>query len=86
MKEKTDFKEKKFDDAIIELVTARIEAQMPSNLKLCVGGSEGSLSGAQMIEHIKEGDEVGNQIIQSHLNFIKAQSNGQLTSALNSVS
>ena len=85
MKKKINSKENKFNDNIKELVIARIEAQMPSNLRLCIGQKEGSLSGSQMIEHVKGDDEIGNQIIQSHLNFLKAQSNGQLTSALNSV-
>lgn len=85
MKEKTNSKEDGFNEDVRELVMARIEAQMPSNLRLCIGQDMGSLSGAQMIEQIKEGSEIGNQIIQSHLNFIKAQSSGQLTSALNSV-
>ncbi len=85
MKKKVDSKENKFDEGIKELIIARIEAQMPDNLRLCIGQEEGSLSGAQMIKHVKDSDEVGNQIIQSHLNFLKAQSNGQLTSALNSV-
>lgn len=86
MKKKTDSKEREFNENVKELVMARIAAQMPSNLRLCIGQGEGSLSGAQMIEHIKEDDEIGNQIIKSHLNFIRAQSNGQLLSALNSVS
>jgi len=85
MKKKTNSKENRFNDNVRELVIARIEAQMPSNLRLCIGQKEGSLSGSQMIEHIKDCDEIGNQIIQSHLNFLKAQSTGQLTSALNSV-
>jgi len=84
IKENTS-KEQINKEDIKELVITRIRAQMPSNFRLCIGQRGGSLSGAQMIEHIKEGDEIGEQIIQSHLNFIKAQSTGELITALNSV-
>ncbi len=70
---------------IKDLVITRIMAQMPDNLKLCIGNEKESLNSSQMIEHIKEGDETGRQIIQSHLNFLKAQASGALISALNSV-
>ena len=54
------------------------------NLKLSIGANE-SLDKGKMIEHVMKGDEVGRQIIQVHLNFIKAQASGQLASALISV-
>ncbi|MBU4070235.1 MAG: hypothetical protein KJ646_04600 [Nanoarchaeota archaeon] len=66
------------------LVIARIEAQISPNLKLSIGSRE-SLDKNQMIEHVMKGDDVGKQIIQVHLNFIKAQASGQLASALSSV-
>ena len=74
----------KIDKRLQELVIARIEAQMSSNLKLSIGNG-GSLDKTQIIEHIEKGDEIGRQIVQSHLNFIRAQSSGQLISALNSI-
>jgi len=72
------------DKSIIELVVARIDSQISPNLKLSIGNTE-SLSKHEMIEHVIKGDEIGKQIIQVHLNFIKAQANRQLISALNSV-
>jgi len=35
-----------------------------------------------MIEHVKKGDEVGKQIVKSHLRFLQAQSSGKITKAL----
>jgi len=73
------------DEDIKKLVITRIQAEMPDNLRLCIGQEESGLSGTQMIEHIEKNDEIGRQIIESHLKFIRAQSSGQLLSALNSV-
>lgn len=64
-----------------QLVMARIDAQVPSNLKLSIG-SYGGMSKEEMIEHIEKGDEVGKQIVRSHLRFLRAQASGRLTRAL----
>lgn len=72
-------------DDLKDLVITRIKAQMPDNLRLCIGSEEGGLNTNQMIDHIKKGDNIGKQIVQSHLNFLRAQASGQLITALNSV-
>lgn len=74
----------KINEEIKELVIARIEAQISSNLKLSIG-SDGSFGKEEMIEHVRNGDEIGEKIIDVHLNFIKAQSSGELVSVLNSI-
>lgn len=76
--------ESKKIEKIQELVIARIEASMSSNLRLSIG-SDGSLDKSQMIEHVRNNDDIGKKIIDVHLNFMKAQATGQLTSALNTV-
>lgn len=73
-----------FSEKIKELIIARIDAKMPSNIKMSIG-SKGSLSKEEMIEHIKKGDETGKQIIQMHLNFIKAITSGKLMKEVNQV-
>ena len=78
-KEKNDISEE-----IKELVIIRIEAQMSPNLRLSIG-EKGSLDMEKMIEHVKSGDQIGKQIIDSHMKFIKAQASGALITALNSV-
>jgi len=67
-----------------ELVIARINAQVPSNLRLSVGSS-GSLTKEEMIKQVREGSEVGKAIIESHLRFLRAQIAGKVTRALTSV-
>lgn len=71
-------------EEVKELVITRIEAQMSPNLKLSIG-ERGSLDMEEMIKHVKEGDKIGRQIIDSHLRFIQAQASGALVTALNSV-
>jgi len=72
------------NEKIKELIIARIEAKMSPHLKLSIG-SDGSLNKDEMIEHVKEGDNIGKRIIQVHLNFLRAQSSGELTKALNTL-
>jgi len=68
----------------INLVVARIDATLSPNLKMAKG-FEGSLDKQKMIEHVKKGDKIGQRIIKSHINFMRAQASGQLTTALNTV-
>lgn len=79
MKEKSEISEE-----IKKLVIARIDARMPVNLKMSIGAS-GSLSKEEMIEHVRKGDEEGVQIVNMHLNFIKAVTNGDLIKEINSL-
>jgi hypothetical protein len=78
------FSSEDISDEIKDLVIARIDARISPNLKLSIG-DVGSLDKDQMIKHVREGDEIGRQIMQVHLSFIKAQASGKLISALNSV-
>ncbi len=69
---------------IKELVITRIEVQVPGNLKLSIG-SYGSMNKEEMIEHIKKSDEIGQKIVQTHLNFLKALVSGEVAKAIASV-
>ena len=75
---------KPISNELKELVIARINARMSSNLKLAMG-SGGSLDKKDMIQHIMNNDEIGHKIVETHLNFMRAQSSGQLTNALNEI-
>ncbi len=66
------------------VVLARIDAQFPSNYRLAIG-SFGTFSKQEIMEHINKEDEVGKQIVASHLLFLKALINGQFTKAIASV-
>lgn len=76
-------KEKKIEKELKEVVIMRIDA-IPSNLKLSIG-NEKSLTKEEMIEHVKQEDEIGKQIINSHLSFMKAIAKGDFTRAYTSV-
>jgi hypothetical protein len=76
--------EKEINETIKNSVIARIDAQVPSNLKLAMG-SYGGMGKEEMIEHVKNGDEIGRQIIKKHLQFLRAVASGELTKALVSV-
>ncbi|MBI2452364.1 hypothetical protein HYV50_04800 [Candidatus Pacearchaeota archaeon] len=84
MKEKKDSKGEDITEAMKKLAIARIEAQVPSNLRLSIG-SYGSMSKEEMIEHIKKGDEIGRKIVKSQLRFLRAQASGHLTKELISI-
>ena len=80
---KNNAKETNFDEEEKELVILRIETT-PSNLRLSIGGGK-SMTKEEMIEHVKNGDEIGKQIIKAHLNFLRAVASGNLTNLLSSV-
>ena len=67
-----------------EVVIARIDAQVPSSLKLAIG-SYREMSKEEMIEHVKKGDEIGRQIVKKHILFLRSLASGEFTKALASV-
>ena len=81
MKKDNSNKNDKISEEAKTLVIARIDAQVPSNLRLSIG-SYGGMTKEEMIEHVRKGDEAGKQIIGSHLRFLQAQSSGKVTKAL----
>jgi hypothetical protein len=64
-----------------ELVLARINV-MPPNYKLSVG-NQGTFTKEQLIENVGKGNEIGNQIIDMQMNFIKALTSGKLMETIN---
>ena len=84
MENKKDTKEFEVNERMKEIVVARIDAQVPSNLKLAMGGYE-SMNKEEMIEHVQKGDEIGKQIVKRHLLFLKSLASGEFTKALASI-
>lgn len=66
---------------IKELVITKIEAQIPSHLKLSIG-SHGVLTREQMIECVEKDNETGKLIVKAHMDFLKALANGEFTKAI----
>ncbi len=75
---------KEISKELKEIVIARIDAQMPPNLKISIG-SGGSLTKEEMMRHVEAGDEEGMKIVKMHLNFMKAVASGKLTKEISSV-
>jgi hypothetical protein len=84
MENKKSQKNTESNERIKEIVIARIDAQVPSNLKLAIG-SYGGMSKEEMIEHVKREDDIGKQIIKRHLLFLKSLASGDFTRALASI-
>ena len=78
---KEDFE---INEEVKKLIIARIDARMPPDIKMSIGGGD-TISKSEMIEHVRKGDKQGKQIIQMHLNFIKAVTSGKFIEELNKV-
>ncbi len=58
---------------IIDLVVARLEA-LPPNIAMSIGG-EGGLDVEELIKRVKACDEVGKQIIEMQLVYLRSLKN-----------
>ena len=74
---------KKQLERLKQIVLMKI-ATMPKNYKLSIGG-EGSFNKVQIAEHVNKMDDVGRNILDMELRFIKALSQGEVTKTLASV-
>lgn len=83
-KENDSEKEIEITEQMKEIVLAKIDAQVPSNLRLFVGSIKG-MDKEQIMEHIRKGDEIGNEIVLAHIKFMRAVANGEFTKAIASV-
>lgn len=64
-----------------ELIIARIDV-MPSGYKLSIG-NKGTFSKEDLIKHVKEGDSIGREIIETQLEFIRSLTSGEFMKVLN---
>ena len=76
MEESQNNQNQKTKDDVKELVIARIDL-LPPNVKVSIG-SEGEFTKSELIERIKKGDVVGQQIIKMELSFLRALKDGVL--------
>lgn len=66
----------KLDEEIKKIVIARLET-LPSNKKMSIG-SEREFNKEELIQRVKEGDEVGKKIIQIEMEFLTSLKKGLL--------
>ncbi len=83
MREENQEEKERILKELKEVVIMRIES-IPSNLKLSIGNGQ-SLTKEEMIEHVKQEDEIGRYLINSHLSFMRAIAKGEFTQAITSV-
>lgn len=57
-----------------DIVIARLES-LPDNLKISIG-SDGEFSKQQLIEHINEGDAIGQKIVDVQMHFLRSLKEG----------
>ena len=76
MEESKNNQNQEINNDIKELVIARIDL-LPSNVKVSIG-SEGEFNKSELIESVKRGDAVGQQIVKMELSFLRALKDGVL--------
>ncbi|MGH9463566.1 MAG: hypothetical protein ACRD1X_20370 [Vicinamibacteria bacterium] len=68
-------KQEQLSEELKELVVARLEVLSPDKL-ISFGGKDGGLTRDQLIEHVKEGDEIGRKIVDVEMTFLRALKDG----------
>ena len=67
------------NDDIKELVIARLQT-LPDDVSVSMG-AEGEYSKEQIIEHVEQGDEIGNKMVEIEMNFLRSLKEGKLYEA-----
>jgi hypothetical protein len=68
-----------YSEDIKQLVIARLDV-MSSKYGFAIGG--GMFSKAELIEHVRAGDEIGKTMVRIHLEYIRALVDGSLLKEL----
>jgi len=76
MVEETKKSEEKISEDIKELVIARLDV-LPADKKISIG-SYGEFTKSELIEKVKKEDEVGREVIELELTFLRALKEGKL--------
>ncbi len=69
-------KNKEINNDVRELVIARLDL-LPRNIKVSIG-TEGEFTKSELIERVKRGDAIGQQIVEIELSFLRALKDGVL--------
>jgi len=77
-------KSKKISEDLKELVIYRLDT-LPSGKNISIGSS-GEFSKAELIEHVKKGDDIGQQIADIEITFLRALKDGTLLEDMLSLS
>jgi len=80
MIQEVEKKEDKISEDLKDLVIARLDV-LPSDKRISIG-SIGEFTKEELIDSVKEGNEVGRKIIELELNFLRALKDGTLLEEL----
>lgn len=76
MAKKLKSSKQKISDDLKELVIARLDV-LSTDKKISIG-SNGEFTKEELIEHVKEGDDIGQKVAELELTFLKALKEGTL--------
>lgn len=74
---KTSENSTELSEELKQLVIERIKS-IPSNLQISVGGTEYSKN--EILDHVQKGDEIGKQMAEIQLQFLKDLTSGKIFS------
>jgi hypothetical protein len=74
-------KKDRLDKELKELVLWRLEASVPQNFKLSVGG-KGVYTKQELKKHVEAEDDIGRSFVDMQLKFIRAVASGEFSKAL----
>ncbi|MCX5696002.1 MAG: hypothetical protein NTW18_05055 [Candidatus Omnitrophica bacterium] len=81
MTEEAGQQKKEISEELKDLVIERLDV-LPSHVRIHIG-SVGEFTREQLIECVKQGDEVGQKIVDIELSFLRALKEGVLLEQLN---
>lgn len=74
-------KDSKISEELKELILQRIGI-MPPEFKLSIGG-KGTFTKQELMDNIQRESDIGREVVNMQLNFIKAMTSGKLINTLN---
>ena len=81
MAEKKLKKSEKISEDLKELVIYRLDT-FPEDKRISIG-SDGEFSKSELIDHVRNGDEIGQKIVELELTFLRALKEGVLLNEIN---
>lgn len=74
-------KSEKISEDLKELVIYRLDT-FPEDKRISIG-SDGEFSKSELIDHVRDGDEIGKKIVELEITFLRALKDGVLLSEIN---
>lgn len=71
----------KISEDLKELIIYRLDT-FPEDKRISIG-SDGEFSKSELINHVRDGDEIGKKIVELELTFLRALKDGVLLSEIN---